>query len=207
MFYFNRHGMFRLPMWWSEGEDGGTPPPTPTVEELQKELTKVRQEAAERRVKAKELEDANKALTDKVTSFENEKLTEAEKLKAENEEAKKKLEQAQAGQRRSALKAEVALKAAKLNIVDADTALKLLDSEKVKYTESGDPENVEELLTALVKDKPFLVSKQNSGGSITNPQGGTGVHQWVRSDLAGKTTEQINEAFDKGNLANLSRGA
>lgn len=82
------------------------------------------------------------------------------------------------------LERTVEREARKLNIVDEDAALRLLDSSKIAFDDAGKPTNVNALLEQLVKDKPYLVAPAG-GGSPGNPPRGGG---------AAKTATEIIDA-------------
>lgn len=64
-------------------------------------------------------------------------------------------------QKETAAQYDVALKAAKLGIVDPDAAWKLLDKSALEYGADDKPSNTELLLQGLLKEKPWLAG----GGS------------------------------------------
>lgn len=123
----------------------------------------LRTEAAANRKKADELEA-------KLKEREDADLSEAQKLAKRAEDAEAKVT---ASQGRVA-RAESKVKAAELNIINPDTAYKLIKDD-ITFDKDGEPENLTELLTALVKDNPFLVkTDQQSSGNPGNPAGGRG---------------------------------
>ena len=73
--------------------------------------------------------------------------------------------------------AEVKAKGAALGLLDADTAMLLMDKEKVKVDEEGTVSGVDEALKALKERKAFLFAAQptgrftNVGGEVKNLQG------------------------------------
>jgi hypothetical protein len=54
--------------------------------------------------------------------------------------------------------------ASKLGVVDLDAATKLIDRSALEFDDSGNPQNVEQLVEGLVQDKPYLAAKP--GGLI-----------------------------------------
>lgn len=62
---------------------------------------------------------------------------------------------------------EVAMKSAKLGIIDPDAAFKLLDQNKLEYDGGGSPTNAEQLLKELLTEKPYLLG--GGGSSAMNP--------------------------------------
>jgi len=99
-----------------------------------------------------------------------------EKEDAEKSELQKALDKAAALEREKeailashktkTLQYDVAMKAAKLGIVDPDAAFKLMDQGQIQFDEAGNPANTEVLLQSLVKLKPYLVG---SGTNAMNP--------------------------------------
>jgi|GEM_PF-3592255 len=134
---------------------------------LQKELAKVRREAAENRVKLKAFEDV-KAESDKA------QLTEQQRTERRAAELEQKLVLAEAKARTKALEAAVAKAATKLGIVDPDAAVKLLDAESLELDDDGEPKNIDVALKALVKERPWLASKPETPtpGSVNGAAGG-----------------------------------
>ena len=52
---------------------------------------------------------------------------------------------------------EVMLKAQEMAIIDLDAAVRLMDMAALEFGEDGKPTNVEAVLKALIKAKPYLV--------------------------------------------------
>lgn len=114
----------------------------------------------ERQRKRNDEEDAKKR-------GDYEKVAATEREKAENALTRYKNRAAQA---------EVATLAGRLQIVDGETALALIQG-KIEFDADGEPTNVEKLLAELVKTKPFLVKGSEPATSTTstaNPDGGKG---------------------------------
>jgi len=61
----------------------------------------------------------------------------------------------------------------KMGLVDVDAASRLLDWDQVEYGDDGKPHNVEDLLRALLKDKPYLGGQRPVASGSINPAGGT----------------------------------
>lgn len=177
---------------------GQVPPPEPIVPpagddlaslspSVQKMISDLRAEAAGNRVKATEAEK-------KIAAFEKDKLSETDKLKLEAKEASEKVTATEQRLRDTNTRLAIERAARKLNIVDEDVAYKLLDRDKIKFNDDGEPQNVVELLTALATEKPFLVATQGSGGASgggsANPgKGGNGV--LTMDDVKKMSREQI----------------
>lgn len=139
--------------------DGDSGTQLTDVAALQRELNRARTDAATFRAELKALREAKKAEA-------AEALTEAQKITTmESELSTLKVELANAR-----LEAAVAAQAARLNIIDAEAAVKLLDRSKLELDEEGNPKNVEEALRDLIKERPYLAPKAPTNVA---PSGGT----------------------------------
>lgn len=135
-------------------------------------------EAAEALIKkAREREDADKS-----------ELQKAQDLAAQRE---KQINDLMASQKAKSTQYDVAVKAAKLGIVDPDAAFKLLDHSKIEYDDAGNPSNTEQLLKDLLTDKPYLSG--GSGGSPANP-GRT--RKFTKEDIERMSPSEINKNWD-----------
>jgi len=160
----------------SDGDPGDQPEPGKTFDEAY--VKKLRDEAANYRTKAKDLESklkdtSNEAMTkvlkalglepDPDKNYEkqlNDAKTEAEKAKSEAQEW--------------LLKAEVKANAVELGVIDPDAAYTLMDKSKVKVGDDGSIEGVKDVLEALIKDKPYLKGQARPGSSGADNMGGDG---------------------------------
>jgi hypothetical protein len=117
------------------------------------------------------VEDAESILRKARERDESEK-TELQKAQEKAAQLEKERESWVSKQKETAAQYDVALKAAKLGIVDPDAAWKLLDKSALEYGADDKPNNTEPLLQALLKDKPYLAG---GGSSAANPakSGGT----------------------------------
>lgn len=101
------------------------------------------------------LEDAE-ALIEEHNQRKQAEMSELEKAQAKVAELQQKLEAAGETQKALALQGDIVAKSAKLGIVDADAALKLLDKGAIEYDANGKPTNTVSLLNELLKAKPYL---------------------------------------------------
>ena len=123
----------------------------------------LRREAAENRVKAKQMKEA----IEKVFGIEVEgDITEA--LTAVKAGYETKLADTQKSVRALHLNTEAARLQAELGIIDLEAALKLADLSDVKITEDGKVEGMREALEAVLEAKPYLKGQPTS----TRPVGG-----------------------------------
>jgi hypothetical protein len=107
----------------------------------------------------------------KADELEHAQLTEQEKLEARATEAERKAASA-AGQVSAAMiSSEVKVRATQLGIIDPDAALLLLDRTNVRYSEDSGVTGVDEALTQLMENKPYLKGQSNRAPNL-NPQSG-----------------------------------
>lgn len=124
------------------------------VKLLRAEAAKHRKEAADTAARLKALEDAALSETEK----RDKRLSELETQQADWQRERQELITRQ----------EVNAASIRLKIVDPDAAYALLDHSKI-VSENGKPTNIDELLTALVKAKPYLLPPAASSGNHANP--------------------------------------
>lgn len=158
---------------------GGTPPaPPPTndpqdvkslPEWAQKALADTRKEAADHRVRAKDRDE----LAAKLKEREDAELSESDKAKKRVTELEAQLQTADGQRKQLALEREIEREARKLNIVDEEAALALLDKSRLEF-EGDKPKNVSALLADLVKSKPYLVQGAYTPPNSTNGSTGGG---------------------------------
>lgn len=147
-------------------------------------------ELARERAARKKAEDELKKLTDA-------QLSEVEQLRNEVAAGQKALADAATAQQTSRVEVAVARAAAKLGFSDADDALRLIDRNAIEFDDAtGQPTNVDELLGALMKSKPYLAS------AAKTPQGGIdlgngGAPSYTKDQLAKMSPDQINANWDK----------
>lgn len=111
------------------------------------------------REKEKEGDKAAKALKDaqaRLDAIEAEKLTEAEKVQKERDDAIAKAQAAETTLREQAIKLAVYGQRDALGLASADLAIAALDRSKVEFDAEGQPSNIEALLTALIEREPIL---------------------------------------------------
>lgn len=120
----------------------------------------------------------------KLKSFEDAQLTAQQKAEKDATDAKQRAEQLEAKLRESSIRAEVAVQSVKLKIVDPDAAFRLLNQKSIEFDEDGQPKNVEAALSALVKEKPFLLGQATVTTNVNNP---------ARTTTTTLTLEQIKQ--------------
>lgn len=126
---------------------------SPPVESISlDEARKLRREAQELRKRLKAMDEAEQARAEAELS---------EQQKRERRLAELEQERATWEQERKAVYLTSAVNAlsSRLGLVDADAVTRLIDTSAVEYDEAGHPTNVEELVRALLRSKPYLAGR------------------------------------------------
>jgi hypothetical protein len=133
--------------------------------------------------------------------LEQAQLTEAERLTQRATEAEKQTAEANTQLTNALISSEVKVKAVQLGIVDPDAAYLLLDKRNVKYDANDGVTGVEDALTQLLEDKPYL---KGAAGRIPNinPEGGQAApalrltaDQQEAARLMGMTEEEYSQGL------------
>jgi chemosensory pili system protein ChpA (sensor histidine kinase/response regulator) len=131
------------------------------------EARKLRRESQNLRKRLAELEkvDADRKAAE---------LSEAEQAKQAAQASQQELAKLREEHRTATVRYEVMLLASKLNVVDPDAAVRLLDLEAIETAEDGalDRAAVEAALKALLKAKPYLVKPEQVTAPETNARNG-----------------------------------
>jgi hypothetical protein len=146
-------------------------------------VKKLRDEAASWRRKVKDLET-------KVTGFEQEKMSEAERLKAQADAAKAEAQAAQEALRKARAEAAISREAAKHG-VDADLLTRLVTPE---FDDDGNPAGIDAAINDLLTKHPYLKAGSAVGLSATNPQRKGAL---TLEDIKRMTPEQINARWSE----------
>lgn len=150
-----------------------TPEPTPEPESAVTEAPAALEapaqenddEAAKRAALDRKLTRENQALRKrakeaeaKVKEYEEASLSEKERQERRLQELVEQNRQYETRLRESSLSLAVSAEAARLNIVDPDAAVKLLDSSSIEWdNDTNSWQGVDEAMAALVEDRPYLV--------------------------------------------------
>jgi len=172
-----------------------TAEPTYTQEQVNQMMGKTRREERgkfsdygtlkERAAKADELEQAQ--------------LTEKERLEARVEQAEK---QAQAADQRIAealISTAIQVQAGQMGVVDPEAASLLIDRSNVRYSAEAGVSGVEDALTQLLENKPYL--KATNRTPNINPEGGqpdNPVRLTAAQREAAKYLGMTEEQYSKG---------
>lgn len=167
----------------SGASDGGIGEPPLSLDEAQKLINELRKEQAKTRTRLKAYEEAE-------DTAKKAAMSETEKLQARIRE----LEQAQTAaterEKRTALRVAVVTQAAKAGFADPEDAMRMLDADAVEWTEDGSrPKNVESLLNAILRSKPYLKSTTQLPPDMG--QGNRGTGGLTLADVKRMTPEQI----------------
>lgn len=154
-----------------------TPPATPKAEDIAESLIN----ALENRAKRAET-SVIRSFSEQYGLSEDEIKTVLSNAKAERDKkipaaAQAEIDKQQQRVNNLLITAELKAKGAEMGLVDTDTAMLLLDKEKVKVEDNGTVTGVEDALKALKEAKPYLFGAQPTGkktgvgGRIDNTQG------------------------------------
>jgi hypothetical protein len=124
-------------------------------------------EARKLRSEAHSLRQRLAAAEKKVTEHEDAKLSEQDRLQKRATELEQQVQQAQAAERTLRTRLAVERAAHGLRFVDVADAYALLDQGAIEYGEDGEPKNVDTLLKALVKAKPYLAQPEQPAAPAT----------------------------------------
>jgi len=165
-------------------------PQVQNAEELRALLEKERTDRQEANREAHKLRARLRELEKAEEERAKAQMTEQERVAAELEAARKQLAELQEAHRAGVVRNAITLVAAEISIVDPDAGYKLLDHDKLEYDEAGAPTNVRDLLTKLLRAKPYLGRTGNMG--VTNALRGEGAQlgreQELRRRLEGRQT-------------------
>ena len=103
--------------------------------------------------------------------LEKAQLTDQEKLEARATAAERKAEAAIQQVASAVIASEVKVRASQLGIIDPDAAYLLLDRTNVAYADDGTVSGIDDALTQLIENKPYLKGAPNRAPNL-NPQAG-----------------------------------
>ena len=107
----------------------------------------------------------------KADELEKAQLSDQDKLEARAHEAERKAEAAIQQVASAVIASEVKVRASQMGIIDPDAAYLLLDRTNLSYAEDGKVSGVDDALTQLLEDKPYLKGLPNRAPNL-NPQTG-----------------------------------
>jgi hypothetical protein len=103
----------------------------------------------------------------RVQEHEDAKLSEQDRLQKRATELEAAVQQAQAAERTLRTRLAVERQARAMRLVDEDAAYRLLDQAAITYGDDGEPTNIDTLLKALVKAKPYLAQPEQPTAPTT----------------------------------------
>lgn len=154
-----------------------------------------------------------KADSDKLHAAERAQMSAMERLEETTAEAVVARQTAEAQLQQGMVQAEVRVQAHRLGVIDPDVAAQLLDRSGISWTAAGGPVGVEEALTQLLAEKPYLKGSVAMGTGDLQPGGGPTVvtpgltadqreaAHWIYRD---SSREEAEERYARGLLQGSS---
>lgn len=127
-----------------------------------------------------------KAKAAKLEEIEAAQLSEVDRLKKEREELAAQAAKAQSDLQESRIESKVTSVAAMKGAVDPEAVLRLIDRKQITLGDDGQVSGVEEAVTALLAEKPYLVGK-------TTPKGGLDGGVRNTADAPDPSSMQMDE--------------
>lgn len=145
------------------------------------------------RTKAGRLEAELKRLQEVEKARQEADLSEVDKLKKQLAERDAAIEQASAAARAGRLTGASLAAAARLGFADPEDAQRFLDTERVEWDDAtGAPKNVQQLLEAVLKAKPYLKASFTATPDLGQGNRGTGTAPLTREAIARMSPAEIN---------------
>jgi len=141
-----------------------------------------------------------KTRSEKLGELEQAQLSEAQRLEARVADAEKQASDAQQQVSQAMIASEVKVRATQMGVVDPDAAFVLLDKKNVTYNTTDGVAGVEDALTQLLEDKPYLRSGNRTPN--LNPETGQAApsarltaDQREAARLMGLTDEEYSQGL------------
>lgn len=157
------------------GDQQQQTPPQPPASTDPEDIAGLKSALAAERASARSSIATQRELQKKIDAYEREKqeaedakkdeLTKAQEAAAKE---KQRADDAEAKHRQAILRFEIARHATALGFHDPEDAYLMLDTAKVKYSEQGEPEGVDQLVKDLATAKPHLVKAAGAGQQTPN---------------------------------------
>ncbi len=164
--------------------DGAPTDPPPTDKELHALRTKAGR-------LERELEALRKADEDR----KNADLSEVEKLRKELAEKNAAIEAASAQAKAGRLAGASLAAAARLGFADPEDAQRFLDADAIEWDDSGAPKNVQALLEAVLKAKPYLKASFTQPPDLGQGARGRAGVPLTRDAIAKMSATEINQRW------------
>jgi hypothetical protein len=185
------------------GDGGQQPKPSlqfKSLEEAESAFERILRDKQQANQEAKTAKDELKKLQDAQKTAEQRAAERLAELEAQQTTWQREMQELRVAQ-------SVERQASKFGIVDTEAAVKLMDWSQLEFDkETGQPTNVEKVLKALVKDKPYLVGQTPVGNPVispTNPGQQPGLPFFTKAQLQDiefyeKNKAAIKQAFLDG---------
>lgn len=113
----------------------------------------------------------------------------------EREQELEQFKQKEQGQERKLLESEILAKAKEAGAVDPHTVAQLVDLDSIEKDDEGNFVGVDEKVTGLIEEKPFL--KGGTVGKASNPADGNGQPQiFTRAQVDQMSVDEINANWE-----------
>lgn len=164
-----------------------TPPADPPAgAKDDSELHALRTKAGRLEAELKKLQEAEKLRSEA-------DLSEVEKLRKQIAERDAAIEQASASAKAGRLAGASLAAAARLGFADPEDAQRFLDAERVEWDDAtGAPKNVQQLLEAVLKAKPYLKASFTATPDLGQGNRGAGTAPLTRDAIAKMSPAEIN---------------
>lgn len=184
------------------GEDSDSKGKTFTQEELQAIAARESQKGGRKALQslAEELGfdsvDAMKQAAQKARELEDQQKTELQKLQEQAQQAEQQRQQALQTANERLIQAEVKAQASALGFVNGDVAYKLMDRSSVEVDDNGNVTGVQEALSSLMEQHPFLKAGRSAGKSGEDFSGNDRGTTLTMEQIKAMSPDQINERWD-----------
>lgn len=147
------------------------------------------------RTKAGRLERELEALRKAEEERKNADLSEVEKLRKELAEKNTAIEAAAAQAKAGRLAGASLAAAARLGFADPEDAQRFLDADAIEWDDSGAPKNVQALLEAVLKAKPYLKASFTQPPDLGQGSRGKAGVPLTRDAIAKMSATEINQRW------------
>jgi len=163
-----------------------TPEPAKTADEWRSVAEREIRERKEANAEAHKLRARLRELEAAEDERKKASMTEQERVQKELEDTRKALEQTRQQYREMQIRLSVDNAARAIGVIDTDAAFRLMDQSKLVFDDAGNPQNVNELIAELVKEKPYLASPATKPANPTKGAGSqAGREEELRALLYG----------------------
>lgn len=174
-----------------------TQPPSPamSLEDAMAALEKSRLENAQHRTQNRDMAAQLKTLQDAEQARKDAELSELERAQKQAAEWQQKHADTTRAMQERIVGLMIEVQAGKLNIIDPDAAVKLMDWTALEYDDDGVPTNAAKVLADLVKARPYLVATpaaQATNGAQAAGNAPTDANAALAAHLGATNAERQN---------------